>query len=570
MKYMWLTLIALLALPAFADDEFLPVDEAFQVQVERVGNELVAQFDINDGYYLYRDRYQANVKEGARLSPASFSDNVEIKYDPNFDENMAVFHDRMEVRHQVLDEQGTVQIVYQGCAEAGLCYAPQKKLFDMTGAEVTPTQVAMTTLDLSMDLDSAQAVSLDGTSTSADAQQLSDVTLIGAIVAAMIGGLILNLMPCVFPVLSLKAMQLAQTGQDHSHAKLHGLAYTVGVVGSFVVVAAALLLLRHFGEWVGWGFQLQSPYFVAALILLFFVMSLTMYGYIEFGQSLMGVGQGLTQKSGMTGSFFTGVLATVVATPCTAPFMGSAIGFALMQPFYVSLLIFMAMGFGLALPILLFSFVPVLTRWMPKPGAWMNTFRQLMAFPLFATALWLVSVLVQIQGTEALIKVGVGLIILAAALWPALNVGYSSGKPLAYFKRVTRYALLVVAFIFVLDQRHEEPLWQPYSPELVSQSLQQGKGVFVDVTAAWCITCKVNERVALSGNDFEQMAEDHDIVLVRADWTQPSPAVDSLIADFNRQGVPLYAYYPPGSLVPEILPQILTSNLIKEKFTDGT
>jgi thiol:disulfide interchange protein len=564
MKKVWLALMLLVALPVFADD-FLPVEEAFQVDVQRVGSELLMDFDITDGYYLYRDRYKANVKEGAMLSDALFSDNVELKYDPNFDEDMAVFHHTMQVRHQVLNEAGMVQVVYQGCAEAGLCYAPQKKLFDMNGVEVL---VDSAPTSLSQDLDSTDLIDFDDSSV-VD-QQLNELTVISAILFAIVGGLILNLMPCVFPVLSLKAMQLAQSGQDHSHARLHGLAYTVGVVGSFIAVAGVLLLLRNFGEWVGWGFQLQSPYFVAGLILLFFVMSLTMYGYIEFGQGMMGIGQELTQKSGMTGSFFTGVLATVVATPCTAPFMGSAIGFALLQPAYVSLLIFAAMGFGLALPILLFSFIPALVKWMPKPGAWMTTFRQLMAFPLFATVLWLVGVLVEIQGTPALMKVGLGLILLAIAMWPALSSRTAKTRTFKFAKGGVRYALLVAAIVVVLDQRQEESLWQPYTSELVSESLAQGKGVFVDVTAAWCITCKANERIALSGDGFEELVRRNDIVLVRADWTQPSPEVDALISDFNRQGVPLYAYYPAGSLVPEILPQLLTSNLIKEKFEQGT
>ncbi|EAR09041.1 c-type cytochrome biogenesis protein [Reinekea sp. MED297] len=544
-------------------DEFLDVDDAFSVNVQRVGDSLTVEFDIAPDYYLYRDRYSIRAQGAADVTSTQFGDNVLIKYDPNFDEDMAVFYDVMSVRHAVSGAQEElVQLTYQGCADAGLCYPPQKRLFDLNG---NPVAIEPTTLslDLSSELSGAETLDLNEASNESGV----GLTLISATLFALIGGLILNLMPCVFPVLSLKVMQMTQFGDSPAHTRLHGLAYTVGVVVSFLVVASVLLLIRYFGDWVGWGFQLQSPYFVAALVLLFFVMSLTMFGFVEFGQSMMGIGQGLTEKSGMAGSFFTGVLATVVATPCTAPFMGSAIGFALLQPAYVSLLIFAAMGLGLSLPVLLISLIPKLAGWMPKPGAWMTTFRQLMAFPLFATALWLLWVLIELQGTNALLQVGLGLILLTMALWPALSSSSAGSTGGRWFKRTVRVALVVTAGFMVFDQRQSESLWQEYSPELVQASLSEGRSVFVDVTAAWCITCKANERVALSGERFESLVEREDVVLIKADWTNPSPSVDQLIAGFNRDGVPLYAFYEKGSPVPEILPQILTANLIEEVFT---
>jgi thiol:disulfide interchange protein DsbD len=551
---------------AFADD-FLDVDDAFEINIDIVDEQLLVTFDIADEYYLYRDQYKTNGADGAQLGQPSFGDNVIIKYDPNFDEDMAVFYNTMSVSHEIVQKQGTFQIVYQGCADAGLCYPPQKRWFDFNGNAIEKASLPLGDLDLSSTLGSGDLIDLSSSSGATD--PANNLTILSAILFAMIGGLILNLMPCVFPVLSLKAMHMAQFGQDEGHARAHGLAYTVGVIASFIAVAGVLLIIRYFGEWVGWGFQLQSPFFVAGLVLLFFAMSLTMTGYVEFGQNLMGVGQGLTQKTGLTGSFFTGVLATVVATPCTAPFMGSAIGFALLQPAYVSLLIFSAMGLGLALPILAISFLPGLARWMPKPGAWMNVFRQLMAFPLFATALWLMWVLIEIQGTDALLKVGIGLILLTAAIWPALSVSHNNSTLFSMFKRVTRYGLLVLALFMVMDQRTKEELWLDYSPQLVSASLAEGKSVFVDVTAAWCITCKANERVALSGDRFEKLVKDNDIVLIKADWTNPSPEVDSLIAGFNRDGVPLYAFYNKGDVIPEILPQLLTYGLIESVFSEG-
>jgi thiol:disulfide interchange protein DsbD len=541
----------------FAED-FLDVDDAFKLSVNVTENTLEIDFDIADDYYLYRDNYHLYGKEGAKLSEAQFSDNVKIKYDPNFDEDMAVFYNTMSVSHSFIEKTGQFQVVYQGCADAGLCYPPQKRLFDLQG---NPVEIAIASVT---SLDSLDLVEM---SEQPAPVETSNLTVLSAIAFAIVGGLILNLMPCVFPVLSLKAMHMAQFGQDQSHAKAHGLAYTLGVVLSFVAVAGVLLAIRFFGEWVGWGFQLQSPYFVAGLVLLFFAMSLTMTGYVEFGQNLMGVGQGLTQKTGLTGSFFTGVLATVVATPCTAPFMGSAIGFALLQPAYVSLLIFSAMGLGLALPILAISYLPGLARWMPKPGAWMNVFRQLMAFPLFATALWLMWVLIEIKGSDALLKVGIGLIIFTVAIWPALNISHKQGLFGKVSKTVVRYNFLLLALFMVLDQRTEVDIWEEYSPQLLEESLAQGKTVFVDITAAWCITCKANERVALSGDRFEALVDDNEIVLIKADWTNPSPEVDALIASYNRDGVPLYAFYFKGAVIPEILPQILTSGLINDYFS---
>ncbi|MFQ3281110.1 protein-disulfide reductase DsbD family protein [Reinekea sp.] len=560
-KFLVLFLIAVSHVFVFSN-EFLDVDDAFKIETRRIDNTLHFEFTVAPDYYLYRDRYSINELNGAKLKSAEFSDNVKIKFDPNFGEDMAVFYKFMNVSHLIQEDEGAVQIIYQGCADAGLCYPPQKRSFTLFGEPIeSVVNTSSTTLNL------GDSLIADIPSSSSSGINDSGLTIITAVLFAAIGGLILNLMPCVFPVLSIKAMQMAQLGQDVKHARAHGYAYTVGVVVSFVAVAGVLLLIRYFGEWVGWGFQLQSPYFVAFLIALFFLMSLTMSGYVEFGQNLMGVGQDLTQKSGLSGSFFTGVLATVVATPCTAPFMGSAIGFALLQPAYVSLLIFAAMGIGMASPILVISVLPIVGKWLPKPGAWMNVFRELMAFPLFATVLWLTWVLVEIKGTDALLKVGLGLIALTIAVWPVMSVKHGQGFKLAWFKRLARTAFVVIALFTLFDFREKEDLWVDYNEAIVGDSLAQGKSVFVDITAAWCITCKANERVALSGERFNELVKKEDVVLIRADWTNPSPAVDKLIASFNRDGVPLYAYYHKGSVEPEILPQILTFGLVSDTFT---
>lgn len=561
--FLWLIMaISLSGMGSSHASEFLPVDEAFELTVQRDGDLLELHWDIADAYYLYQDQHRLNALDGAEVGEGKLSYNVLEKYDETFGEVKSVYYGTMTADYQVLADQGTVEVVYQGCADAGLCYPPQTRVFTINGQAMT---VAANSSSSSSALSSSQS-SLFETEEQAGAD-VASLSLVLALVFALLGGMVLNLMPCVFPVLSLKAMHLAQWGQDKHHARLHGWIYTLGVVLSFMAVAAVLLLLRQFGTWVGWGFQLQSPIFVAALIVLFFVLALAMAGYVEVGQRLMGAGQDLTQKPGATGSFFTGVLATLVATPCTAPFMGSAIGFALLQPTALGLLIFATMGFGMALPILAITYLPGLARCLPKPGAWMNVFRQLMAFPLFATVLWLLWVLIELQGTTIMLTVGLGLILLTMAIWPALSVQSGNGTTARYSKRTMRVALVALAFVLVFDQRQHVDIWQPYDAAMLDSYQMLGQPVFLDVTAAWCITCKANERIALSGDRFESLVEQQGIQLMKADWTNPSPEVDALIARFDRQGVPLYAYFPGDGSPVQLLPQVLTPGLIERTFS---
>lgn len=572
-----LVIVCLLSMLGLAHAaEFLPVDEAFELDVAREGERLVLDWEIADDYYLYRDRHSLNTFDGAEVGSVSLAQDFIVKYDPNFDEDMALYYNRMSAVYPVVASSGYIEVVYQGCAEAGLCYPPQKRYFDLQGVamerpDTTGGGLSVSTADLEGELINFAEPDAPSTQVTDDAaavgSEVASMSLLAALVFAALGGMVLNLMPCVFPVLSLKAMHIAQYGHDQGHARLHGWIYTLGVVLSFMAVAAVLLILRQLGAWVGWGFQLQSPYFVAFLVFLFYGLALAMAGYVEVGQRLMGVGQNLTQKPGPAGTFFTGVLATLVATPCTAPFMGSAIGFALLQPAGVGLLIFAVMGFGMALPILAITYLPGLARRLPKPGHWMTVFRQAMAFPLFATVLWLVWVLVELEGTLVLLKVGAGLILLTVAIWPALNVAPANGRFATWSKRGLRTAGLVLALILVFDHRDKPQVWEPYSAQIVEQYRAQGEPVFLDVTAAWCITCKVNERVALSGSAFEQLVDDQGIRLVKADWTQPSPEVDALIEGFDREGIPLYAFYPADGGAPEVLPQVLTPGLIQETFT---
>ncbi|WP_187265428.1 protein-disulfide reductase DsbD family protein [Reinekea thalattae] len=523
--------------------EFAPVDEAFQLNVSRNGDELYVDFTNLPNYYLYKDHYQIRGFDGFDASEPQFSVNDVVRYDETFDQQMTVFYGYMEVTHSLLNEQGYFEVTYQGCADAGLCYAPQKRYFDAQAREISaPNQT-----------DQANPV------TPPSSTQLTSAVM--AAVFALLGGLVLNLMPCVFPVLSMKAFSLTKQSQDSATARRHAVFYSAGVILSFIAVAVVLLSLRHVGQWVGWGFQLQSPIFLSLLLLLFFIMALAMSGYISITGRWSNVGQRWTESSGVTGSFFTGVLATLVATPCTAPFMGSAIGFALSQPASVGLIIFAFMGLGLALPVLLIGFIPALAGLLPKPGIWMVNFQRFLAFPLLLTAVWLFWLLVSVKGDAAIISMGTVLVLVALLFWPPLAERKNGSS---WRKSTLQVVILLLTAWLVFKPVKQQHDWLEYTPQLLQQSLQQDRPVLIDVTADWCITCKVNEVVALSGSRFDSLVEQLDLVLLRADWTEPSAAVDDLISRHNREGIPLYIYYASASAQPVILPQLLTPSTVEQ------
>ncbi len=399
--------------------------------------------------------------------------------------------------------------------------------------------------------------------------------------SALAGGLILNLMPCVFPVLSLKVMNLSsKSGARPLEQKLHGVAYTLGVILTFMLLATVLLALRAGGEAVGWAFQLQSPWFVALLIYLFLVMGLSLSGVYEFGTGFMGLGGRLTTRVGYQGSFFTGVLATVVASPCTAPFMGAALGFALSQSWAVAMIVFFFLGLGMALPFLLLTAIPRLLGLLPRPGPWMDTFKQFMAFPLYATALWLLWVLGVETGVHGMTAVAGGGLSLAIALW-LLRQRRQAASP--FWRRAD--AVLVVACVAialaVLRLPAMEPVqggtaqqggsesadFVPFSSERVEALRSEGRPVFVNMTAAWCITCLANERTTLGTERVQQAMERHDITYMKGDWTNQDPEITRVLNEFNRPSVPLYILYPGDpEAEPRILPQILTPSLVIEAF----
>ena len=400
---------------------------------------------------------------------------------------------------------------------------------------------------------------------------------------AFVGGMILNLMPCVFPVLSIKALSFTNNiGESRYKQRMDGIVYSSGVIAAFVVLASVLIALRAGGEAVGWAFQFQQPWFLAFIVYLFFLMALSLSGVFEIGTSLMGAGSGLTEKGGYKGSFFTGVLATTVATPCTAPFMGPAIGFALSQPWLVAMLVFIALGFGMALPILVLSFIPALFRYLPKPGPWMETFKQFMAFPLYASALFFLWVLGNQVGVMGMSIVLAVCVLFAFAAWlyqrrmtmgPIMRtanyaVGIGTIALAIYLTQTPFLQSVANAEVVQLDEDgNPTQNYEVFSAARLNELQAAGRPVFVNMTAAWCITCLANEQTTLGTDRVQKAMQDNDITYMKGDWTNEDPEISAILEQFNRPSVPLYVLYPadPGK-EPVILPQILTPGIVAEAF----
>jgi thiol:disulfide interchange protein DsbD len=383
---------------------------------------------------------------------------------------------------------------------------------------------------------------------------------------AFLGGLILNLMPCVFPILSLKVLGFA--GADPARRHHHGLAYTLGVVLSFAALGAALIALRAGGAAVGWGFQLQSPLVVALLAYLMLAMGLSLSGVAEFGAGLAGIGGRFAGREGLAGAFFTGVLATVVATPCTAPFMGAALGAALVAPAGLALAIFVALGAGLAAPLLAASFVPGIGRVLPRPGGWMMTLRQVLAFPLYGTVAWLTWVLIQEVGPNDALMALFGLVLVGFAVWVhgrARFAGAVARRAGAVLAGASLAAAIVLAAVLSPVTARAIPAggaglaYEAFTPARLAALNAQHRPVFVNLTAAWCLTCIVNERATLDRAAVRQAFAAHHVVALKGDWTRQDPDIAGFLQSFGRSGVPLYLLYDKGGSA-TVLPQILTES----------
>jgi thiol:disulfide interchange protein len=411
-----------------------------------------------------------------------------------------------------------------------------------------------------------------------------ELSLVQALLFALLGGLILNLMPCVFPVLAMKAAAFARlAGHDRAEMRRDGLAYTAGVLVSFAAMAAIVLAIRSAAGEVSWGFQFQSPIFSLLIAYLFFVVGLNLSGVFEVGNRLAGVGQGLVARGGTTGAFFTGVLAVIVATPCTAPFMAAALGFALAQPAPATVAVLLAMGLGLALPYLALSMTPALQRLMPRPGPWMDRLRQFLAFPMYASAVWMIWVLTQQTGADGVLYALGGMVLIAFAIW-LLRAG-STASVGTWLRRGLAAVAVLLAFGVTLKLEDRPATaasasgnasggvnfdgWERFSRARMAEAVAAGKPVFVDFTAAWCITCLVNERVALETTASRKAFEQAGVVKLKGDWTNRDPEITGVLKELGRAGVPLYLYWAPGAEKPKILPQVLTEAMILSELSSS-
>jgi thiol:disulfide interchange protein DsbD len=409
------------------------------------------------------------------------------------------------------------------------------------------------------------------------------LTLPLAIVFAFLGGLILNLMPCVFPVLSMKAAALARHAHEPAVARKEGLAFLAGVLVTFLALAGALIAAKAGGQAVGWGFQLQSPGVVAALCILMLLVALNLSGLFEIGLSAQGAGSGLAAKGGLVGAFFTGALAVVVAAPCTAPFMGGAIGYAIAQPAVVSMAVFASLGLGFALPFVAVAFIPGLLSRLPKPGAWMEVFKTVLAFPMYGAVAWLAWVFATQAGVNALPFLFGAAIVTALGAWL-----FGQGqKSFEIGKKWALQAALPVALIASIAALY--PVAKPqaatdsssvqaagaalpaevWSPEKLADLRAQKRVVLVDFTAAWCVTCQVNERTSLASKGVADAFAKANAVYMKADWTNRDAVIAKELSDHGRAGVPLYLLYPANGGEPKVLPQLLTEGLIKQAVEEA-
>ncbi len=531
---------------------FLPVEQAYQLEVEVLDERSVRLYwQIAPHYYLYRHRFAFTLEDTQGLIKlASVMPEGHRHTDDYFGE-VEVYYDSADITLNLQRDtrRATLSATSQGCADAGLCYPPNKQFFELDFETGTVTAIAPPTNQVATMQPPARETPVTG-------------SLLYMLLLAFMGGAILNLMPCVFPILSLKVLSFARSTDHDRH--LHSWIYATGVIVSFVLVAALLIALQHAGRAIGWGFQLQSPGFVIAMAYLFIAMGLSLSGLVEMGSNLMNTGSGLASRGGLSGSFFTGVLAVVVASPCTAPFMGTALGFAVSQPPQMALLVFAALGAGMAAPLLLFSYSGAARALLPKPGAWMETLKQLLAFPLYGTAIWLLWVAGRQTGVNTMAAALSGALLLALGLWLWHHSWWRKALALACLITAVSLGSLRGLDIDGSAGAHAKGV-VAWSEQEVTALRSAGQPVFVDVTADWCITCIANETAVLRTDDMIQAFADHNVVYMVADWTNQDDAIAALLKKHERNGIPLYLMYAADtSTDPLVLPQILTKQAVLE------
>ncbi|WP_372353708.1 protein-disulfide reductase DsbD family protein [Xanthomonas axonopodis pv. maculifoliigardeniae] len=566
----------------------LPAEQAFNFEaIVGDGNSLLLRFTPAPGYYIYRDRTSLALEgaSGVRTGLPRWPQGKAHR-DEHFGD-VVVYFDQAEVTLPLLRDHPdpahvTLVATFQGCQTDGICYPPMTRrvALDVPAGTVSPQNQAQAAPLMISPLAAGQAPVEPAPAAStavpvADASAgnpertpppHADKGLLGMLVLALLGGLVLNLMPCVLPILSLKVLGLAHSGESRSHARSHAIWYSLGVLVSFAAIGGLVIGLRAAGQAAGWGFQLQQPWFVAALAYLMFAVGLSLSGVFTLGTNLGGIGQSLAARNGPLGDFFTGVLACVVASPCIAPFMGTALAYAFTAPALLAMLVFLVLGLGLALPFLLIGFVPSLARRLPTPGAWMETLKQVLAFPMYLTAIWLLWVLGKQRGVDALALMLVGATLLALGLWCFERSRWKShrlGMGLATTMLVLALVPVVAVTRLSLPAATAAEGVVAFSPQLLDRLRADNRVVFVNMTADWCVTCKANEKNVLSSAEFRDALRRVDAVYMKGDWTNVDPAISTFLDQHQAVGVPLYVVYGPGA-PPAILPTVLTGAITED------
>jgi thiol:disulfide interchange protein len=544
------------ALPAGMKASFEPTKEGFRLSVGTGRKETEAAFFPTDQEIVDNPAPQTIVSTAKGLV-------LDLKKDANLSANPAELRGVLELSDGRVFEIAAA--TGAGAATAIQSPPPNKAISAPAGSSPA---IASSPAPISASASAPIVAQSNSAPAKATATPLSLSGLLRASGLAFLGGLLLNLMPCVFPVLFLKGLSLVNSGSEERHKlRAHGFVYTAGILASFWALVAVLLGLKAAGATLGWGFQFQSPVFVALMAGLLFFLGLSLAGQFEIGLTLTSTGGSLAAKQGYAGSFFTGVLAVVVATPCTAPFMGAALGYALAQSAAVTFAVFTALALGLAVPYVALTLQPAWTRMLPRPGAWMEVLRQAVAVPIFGTAIWLAWVLVRAYGADMLLALLPSFLLLAIAGW------FLGRWPARRWAAVVAAVILagVVALSVLAPKRlarssesaaTESRGWEPWSAEAVSRYQAQGRPVLVDFTASWCLSCQVNERVALEQPSVRKAFQEGNVALLKADWTRGDDAITQALTGLGRSGVPAYALYAPGQSEPELLPEVLTPGIV--------
>lgn len=545
------------------DTPALPATDAFHlVALATSPQELLLRWTMPSGYYLYRDHIDLSLRDAGdrTLGEAAWPSPV-MHDDPQFGK-VGVYFDQLDLPLKVTGHGAsalTLVASFQGCQDGGLCYPVMTRAVtvDMNGGGLAESNPV-----------SGVAPELPPVGVT---QNPLKTGLMFALLLALGGGLILNLMPCVLPVLSIKAVGVLESGKNYRSARRHAWFYSAGVVCSFAALGLVILALRAGGHTLGWGSQLQQPLVVGALALVMLAVGLSMSGVVQFGQAFGNTGSTLASRSGASGDFFTGVLAVVVASPCTAPFMGVALAYAFAAPMLSALLVFLALGVGLALPFLVIGLVPACARMLPRPGRWMETLKQILAFPMYLTAVWLVWVLAKQRGADAVGLVLVAMVLLAMTLWwfeRSRSRGAASKLLVAALGICTLAPMYLLAHVPVPSALASVAAGSvAFNPQKLADLRAANTPVFVDITADWCVTCKANEHTVLNTQTFRDLLKRTGTVYMQGDWTNVNPTISKFLASYNSPGVPLYVVFPADGGPGQLLSTVLSTATVERALT---